>query len=167
MSSLYIYPCLHQGLIVKLVDHLQGADYVFHTASPFIRNVTDPKKELIEPAVEGTKNVLASVAKHTDSIKRVVLTSSFAGKSPSMCVGLPIQEATLLTHRYHCCLCIVMLTEPLPCMQSSLFSLSALVLLTAVPSPALCTLLTKSGTASSETLTEIFRGMQGAYFFSV
>jgi len=49
-------------------------------ASPFIRNVTDPKKQLIEPAVGGTKNVLGSVAKNTDSIKRVVLTSSFACK---------------------------------------------------------------------------------------
>ena len=58
----------------------QGVDYVFHTASPFIRDVTDPKSQLIEPAVGGTKNVLASVAKNTDSIKRVVLTSSFACK---------------------------------------------------------------------------------------
>ena len=58
----------------------QGADYVFHTASPFIRDVTDPKKQLIEPAVGGTKNVLFSVAKNTDSIKRVILTSSFACK---------------------------------------------------------------------------------------
>ena len=57
---------------------LQGADYVFHTASPFIRDVKDPKSQLIEPAVGGTQNVLASVAKNTDSIKRVVLTSSFA-----------------------------------------------------------------------------------------
>lgn len=57
---------------------LKGVDYVFHTASPFIRDVTDPKSQLIEPAVGGTKNVLASVAKNTDSIKRVVLTSSFA-----------------------------------------------------------------------------------------
>ncbi|DBA76212.1 hypothetical protein WJX77_001074 [Trebouxia sp. C0004] len=57
---------------------LKGVDYVFHTASPFIRDVTDPKKQLIEPAVGGTKNVLSSVAKNTDSIKRVVLTSSFA-----------------------------------------------------------------------------------------
>lgn len=57
---------------------LKDADYVFHTASPFIRDVTDPKKQLIEPAVGGTKNVLSSVAKNTDSIKRVVLTSSFA-----------------------------------------------------------------------------------------
>ena len=62
------------------VHDMQGADYVFHTASPFIRDVTDAKKQLIEPAVDGTKNVLLSVAKHIDTIKRVVLTSSFAGE---------------------------------------------------------------------------------------
>ena len=60
------------------VADMQDADYVFHTASPFIRDVTDPKKQLIEPAVGGTKNVLSSVAKHTNTVKRVVLTSSFA-----------------------------------------------------------------------------------------
>ena len=60
---------------------MQGADYVFHTASPFIRDVTDAKKQLIEPAVGGTENVLSSVAKHSKTIKRVVLTSSFAGQS--------------------------------------------------------------------------------------
>ncbi|KAL0048803.1 hypothetical protein WJX82_011518 [Trebouxia sp. C0006] len=49
---------------------VKGVDYVFHTASPFIRNVTDPKKQLIEPALGGTKDVLGSVAKNTDSIKR-------------------------------------------------------------------------------------------------
>ena len=37
------------------------------------------QKELIEPAVNGTKNVLEAVAKSKDSVKRVVLTSSFAG----------------------------------------------------------------------------------------
>ena len=40
------------------------------------------QKELIEPAVNGTKNVLGAVAKAKDSVKRVVLTSSFAGNYP-------------------------------------------------------------------------------------
>lgn len=39
------------------------------------------QKDLIEPAVKGTKNVLGSVAKNKSTIKRVILTSSFAGKS--------------------------------------------------------------------------------------
>ncbi|CAI0412534.1 unnamed protein product [Linum tenue] len=52
---------------------VQGCDGVFHTASPFYHD----QKELIDPAVKGTLNVLNSCAK-TPSIKRVVLTSSIA-----------------------------------------------------------------------------------------
>ncbi len=41
-----------------------GADYVFHTASPFFNDPKDAQKELVEPAVHGTSNVLHSVAKN-------------------------------------------------------------------------------------------------------
>ncbi len=58
---------------------LQGADYVFHMASPFLAEWNDTQKELVEPALEGTTTVLESVAKSKDTVKRVVLTSSFAG----------------------------------------------------------------------------------------
>jgi len=57
-----------------------GVDYIFHTASPFpVLGVTfaDPFKEVVEPALEGTKNVLESASK-SPSVKRVVLTSSIA-----------------------------------------------------------------------------------------
>ncbi|XP_068337746.1 phenylacetaldehyde reductase-like [Pyrus communis] len=54
-----------------------GCEGVFHTASPFYNDVTDPKAELLEPAVKGTLNVLNSCVK-SPSIKRVVLTSSMA-----------------------------------------------------------------------------------------
>lgn len=37
------------------------------------------QKDLIEPAVHGTNNILTSVAKNKHTVKRVVLTSSFAG----------------------------------------------------------------------------------------
>jgi len=54
-----------------------GVDYVLHTASPFPTKIVDAQKEVIEPAVAGTKNVLESVAK-SPSIKKVVITSSAA-----------------------------------------------------------------------------------------
>ncbi|GBF99784.1 diaminohydroxyphosphoribosylaminopyrimidine deaminase [Raphidocelis subcapitata] len=56
---------------------IQDCVCVIHTASPFALNVKKHlvKKHLLEPAVEGTRNVLASVAK-TPSVRRVVLTSS-------------------------------------------------------------------------------------------
>ncbi len=58
-------------------EAMQGCELVFHTASPFNPNVDHPERELIEPAVKGTKNVLDS-ANATESVKRVVLTSSCA-----------------------------------------------------------------------------------------
>ena len=48
-------------------------------ASPFLAEWNDTQKELVEPALEGTTTVLESVAKSKDTVRRVVLTSSFAG----------------------------------------------------------------------------------------
>lgn len=56
---------------------MQGCSLVYHTASPFTSNFKDPQKELIEPAVQGTANVLES-ANVVPSVKRVVVTSSCA-----------------------------------------------------------------------------------------
>ncbi|KAH9534830.1 hypothetical protein CY35_17G024000 [Sphagnum magellanicum] len=58
-------------------EAVAGCDGVFHVASPIIvQAITDPQAQFIEPAVNGTLNVLASCAKaHT---RRVVLTSSVA-----------------------------------------------------------------------------------------
>ena len=57
---------------------ISGAQIVMHTASPFfLDDSNDPQKNLVDPAVNGTKNVLSAVNK-TDSVTRVVLTSSIA-----------------------------------------------------------------------------------------
>ncbi|MEO0886097.1 MAG: NAD-dependent epimerase/dehydratase family protein [Cyanobacteria bacterium J06648_10] len=58
-------------------EAMQGCEVVFHTASPFSLNTDDPQKELIEPAQLGTRNVLEQANK-TESVKRVVVTSSCA-----------------------------------------------------------------------------------------
>jgi dihydroflavonol-4-reductase len=58
-------------------EAMAGCELVIHTASPFFTSVNDPQKELIEPAVQGTRNVLEQ-ANQIDSVKRVVLTSSCA-----------------------------------------------------------------------------------------
>lgn len=63
---------------------VNGVDFVFHVASPFVIDVPDPQKDLIEPAVDGTRNVFSSIEKHKDSIKKVILTSSAAAiKGPN------------------------------------------------------------------------------------
>lgn len=58
-------------------EAMKDCELVFHTASPFITDVKDPQKDLIDPAVLGTQNVLES-ANATASVKRIVLTSSCA-----------------------------------------------------------------------------------------
>lgn len=52
-------------------------EYVMHTASPYSLDTKDPQKDLVIPALEGTRNVLAS-CKKAGSVKKVVLTSSMA-----------------------------------------------------------------------------------------
>jgi dihydroflavonol-4-reductase len=58
-------------------EAMSGCELVYHTASPFTQNFKDPVKDLIEPAQLGTRNVLET-ANRTESVKRVVLTSSCA-----------------------------------------------------------------------------------------
>lgn len=58
-------------------EAMAECELVFHTASPFILNVSDPQTELVDPAVQGTRNVLES-ANRVESVKRVVLTTSVA-----------------------------------------------------------------------------------------
>jgi len=57
-------------------EAMQNCDIVIHTASPyFLEKPQDIQSELINPAVQGTQNILNSVNKN-HSVKRVVLTSS-------------------------------------------------------------------------------------------
>jgi nucleoside-diphosphate-sugar epimerase len=58
-------------------EAMKDCELVFHTASPFTSAVKDPQKDLVDPALLGTRNVLNS-ANRTNSVKRVVLTSSCA-----------------------------------------------------------------------------------------
>src|SRR5437868_6000302 len=57
-------------------EAMRDCELVFHTASPFvIMGIKDAQKELVDPAVKGTRNVLEA-ANRNNSVKRVVLTSS-------------------------------------------------------------------------------------------
>jgi dihydroflavonol-4-reductase len=62
-----------------LADHgwdeaMKGCDFVLHVASPFVLAEPKDENDLITPAVEGTKRVLAAAKRA--GVKRVVLTSS-------------------------------------------------------------------------------------------
>ena len=55
---------------------MQGCDAVIHCASPyFLEDRPDPEAHLVQPAVQGTRNVLNAVNR-CPSVRRVVLTSS-------------------------------------------------------------------------------------------
>mgnify|MGYP000897094827 CR=1 FL=1 len=56
---------------------VRGARFVLHTASPYALEVKDPQADLVDPAVRGTRSVLAACAAEP-SIERVVVTSSMA-----------------------------------------------------------------------------------------
>ena len=57
------------------VEAMAGCGTVFHTASPFTSQIKDPQRDMVDPALKGTENVLTTAAE-TDSVSRVVLTSS-------------------------------------------------------------------------------------------
>lgn len=56
---------------------IKGCQVVYHVASPFLLpdQIKDGFKDCVEPALQGTKNVLDSV-NETETVQRVVLTSS-------------------------------------------------------------------------------------------
>ncbi|MFG2821645.1 NAD-dependent epimerase/dehydratase family protein [Kitasatospora sp. NPDC048365] len=58
-------------------EAIEGCRVVIHTASPFTRSAPDPQRDLVDPAVRGTQNVLNTATKAA-SVERVVLTSSLA-----------------------------------------------------------------------------------------
>jgi len=62
-------------------DAVKGCDFVIHTASPYILTVSNPQKELVEPAVQGTLSVMEAC--HKAGVKKVVLTSSVAAITDS------------------------------------------------------------------------------------
>ena len=56
---------------------MEGCGVVFHVASPFLmpEKIKDGQRDVVEPALVGTRNVLGSVER-TPSVRRVVFTST-------------------------------------------------------------------------------------------
>jgi len=56
-------------------DAVADCTTVFHTASPYVVDVEDPQRDLVDPAVQGTLNVLGACLR-APGVARLVLTSS-------------------------------------------------------------------------------------------
>ncbi|KAL1311406.1 hypothetical protein AAFC00_001571 [Neodothiora populina] len=67
-----------EGAFDEAVKSDPPFEAVVHTASPFHFNVTDIQKELLDPAFIGTTGILQSIKKNAPTVKRVVITSSYA-----------------------------------------------------------------------------------------
>nr|GLL30908.1 cinnamoyl-CoA reductase 1 [Ipomoea trifida] len=66
----------------SILAAITGATGVFHLASPcIVDDVRDPEKELLDPAIKGTINVLTAAKELR--VRRVVLTSSISAITPS------------------------------------------------------------------------------------
>ena len=61
-------------------NYTQDVDYVLHMASPYIVNVKDSQRDLVDPAINGTETMLKACAA-SKLVKRVVVTSSLAAIS--------------------------------------------------------------------------------------
>jgi len=57
-------------------EAVRGVDYVVHVASPVKFDSTDNERDLLLPAINGTKSVFQAASKEL-KVKRVVITSSF------------------------------------------------------------------------------------------
>eukprot|EP01080_Neovahlkampfia_damariscottae_P010140 gene10140-2559_t len=72
--TLFEADLLKEGSFKKCFEGVSG---VFHVASPFQLTVKNPQKDLVEPAINGTKNVI-SEAFNSKTVQRVIVTSSMA-----------------------------------------------------------------------------------------
>ncbi|KAK3898618.1 hypothetical protein C8A05DRAFT_47117 [Staphylotrichum tortipilum] len=72
-----IVPDIAQPDAFDEVVKTPGLEVVLHTASPFHFRYTDPK-ELLDPAIIGTTSILRAIARSAPTVRRVVVTSSFA-----------------------------------------------------------------------------------------
>lgn len=64
-----------EGAFDEAVKSDPPFEAVIHTASPFHFNVTDAKKDLLDPAIIGTTGILKAIKKSAPTVKRVVSAS--------------------------------------------------------------------------------------------
>ncbi|GAW15191.1 hypothetical protein ANO14919_046000 [Xylariales sp. No.14919] len=76
--TVVLVPDIAQPNAFDEVAQIPGLEYVQHTASPFHFKWKDAKTEVLDPAIKGTTSILEAVKKYAPTVKRVIITSSFA-----------------------------------------------------------------------------------------
>jgi nucleoside-diphosphate-sugar epimerase len=78
LSYVIVKDIAQEGAFDEAVKSNPPFDAVLHTASPFHFNATDPKKDMLDPAIIGTTGILKAIKANAPLVKRVAITSSFA-----------------------------------------------------------------------------------------
>ncbi len=91
--KLFAADLLDAGSFSAAID---GCEVVIHTASPFeLSGTQNPQRDLVDPALNGTRNVLKTCSS-MPSVRRVVLTSStyaiYGDPSDCTALGRPLTE---------------------------------------------------------------------------
>ena len=92
-----VHDIQHATAIGKALSKHPEATIFLHTASPFHFSTENVETDLLNPAVEGTKNALLAVKKYGPQVKKVVVTSSYAAIAPAETEGVPEFVVTELT----------------------------------------------------------------------
>ncbi|KAB2352366.1 NAD-dependent epimerase/dehydratase family protein [Actinomadura rudentiformis] len=79
---------------------MQGCEVVFHVASPFLmpEKIKDGRRQLVEPALAGTRNVVASIER-TPTVEKLVFTST-VGAIFGDYIDVRDMENGVLTEKY-------------------------------------------------------------------
>ncbi|KAL2217995.1 ketoreductase [Thermoascus aurantiacus ATCC 26904] len=78
LSYVIVEDIAKEGAFDEAVKSDPPFEFVIHTASPFHFNVQDPVKDFLDPAIKGTTGILKAIKAYAPTVKRVVVTSSFA-----------------------------------------------------------------------------------------
>jgi nucleoside-diphosphate-sugar epimerase len=78
LSYVIVKDIAQEGAFNEAVKSDPPFEAVIHTASPFHFNITDRKKDLLDPAIIGTTGILKAIKANAPTVKRVAITSSFA-----------------------------------------------------------------------------------------
>ena len=72
LDFVFVQDVAQEGAFDEAVKSDPPFEWVIHTASPFHFNVTDVKKDLLDPAIVGTTGILKAIKKNAPGVKRVV-----------------------------------------------------------------------------------------------